>query len=404
MGFLERLANFVDLHDSSKLWVLFVVCIFCVSWVITEIFLFIAIRIANRFSLHDNPDDDRKIHEKPIPTIGGIPIYFSFVVSLLFSQAFLAFMMKMYLHDESWTDKEGGKIVLLLVGSGVCMLLGLLDDIKPISAVVKLIVLFVITTSIFILSDIKVNLTPWPVLNLLISLFWIVGMMSAINSLDNMDGLAAGITAIACIFFFLIAWAHWDRWLCYMAVVLCASCLTFLKYNFFQSKAGVFLGDNGSYFIGFILAYMAMMGAWTSPRVEIPFEDRFLKALMVPSLLLGIPIFDIIVATILRKVNGVVKSVKEAIVYCGTDHVSHRLVVLGFSRRQAVLILWGLAFVLGTISLVIQGSQSARLYIPLYLVTLLLLIGLTLILNRAKVYQHQSESPPKPSSKELPSY
>jgi UDP-GlcNAc:undecaprenyl-phosphate/decaprenyl-phosphate GlcNAc-1-phosphate transferase len=236
-----------------------------------------------------------------------------------------------------------------------------------------------------------VRLTPWDAINIFVSLVWVVGMMSAINSLDNMDGLASGITAIACLFIFFIAWVHWDRWLSFMAIALLAGCLTFLKYNFFVPKAAIFLGDNGSYFIGFVLACMVMMGSWTNPEIDFTIEERLIKALLVPPLLLGVPIFDIVTATILRLVNGEVKTVKEAIIYCGKDHTSHRLVALGFTRRQAVVTLWVMGISLGIVSLLIQGSSEPRFYITLASLTFVLLIFFAIILNKARVYSHQFE-------------
>lgn len=357
--------QFPDLKNITQLWIFFV------TWWLSELFLFLGIRIANRYHLHDKPDGHRKIHDTPTPTIGGIPI-------------FIAFCSGIYLTQEGWNDMQP-----IILGAFICMFLGLVDDIKPISAVIKLIILFLVTYFIYSNSGVQATITPWQPVNLIISLFWIVGMMSAINSLDNMDGLAAGITAIACLFIFFIAWVHWQRWLSFMAVALLAGCLTFLKYNFFQARAGIFLGDNGSYFIGFTIACMAMMGAWTDPRLEHSSFEREIKAILVPPILLGVPIFDIIVATILRLVNGEVKTVKEAIVYCGKDHTSHRLVALGLSKRQAVLLLWSMGVGLGVVSLLIQGSKDPNFYIPLALLTFTVLFAFALMLNRAKVYDHQ---------------
>jgi UDP-GlcNAc:undecaprenyl-phosphate GlcNAc-1-phosphate transferase len=357
----------IELKSIAQLW------IFLSTYVAAEVFLFIAIRLANRFQLVDKPTEERKIHEFPIPTIGGIPIFLAFFVGLYFSQ-------------------EGWEVMRYpVIGAGVCMVLGLIDDIKPISAVLKLAILFGITWYINYASNgaLQVRLTPWESANLILTLFWVVGMMSALNSLDNMDGLASGITAIACFFMFLVAWTHWDRFLSFMAVALCASCLTFLKYNFFQARAGIFLGDNGSYFLGFALATMAVMGAWTNPRLDFDGTERYIKALIVPTMVLAVPIFDIITATTLRLVNKEVSTVKEAIVYCGTDHTSHRLVALGFSRRQAVLILWAVAAGLGVMALVVQNTASTVLYLSITVVGLAGLVLFAMILNRARVYSHQ---------------
>jgi len=345
--------------------------VFLYTWFFAQIFIYFAIRIANLFKLHDLPNEERKIHTQAVPTIGGLAI-------------FAAFFMGIVLAQEGWDQMK-----YIMLGAFICMLLGLIDDLKPISAVWKLLVLFLVTSFIYLYSNIAITLTPYVGLNLVISLIWVVGMMSAINSLDNMDGLASGVTAIACFFMFFIAWEHWQRWLSFMSVALFAACFTFLKYNFFRTKAEIFLGDNGSYFIGFILACMAMMGAWTNPAVKASEVHRMAKAFIVPPLLLGVPIFDIVTATILRLINREVSSVKEAIVYCGTDHTSHRLVALGFSRRQAVVIIWVFAICLGIVSLIIQNSKNAYVYIPLTVVTLVALFVFALILNRAKVYKSQ---------------
>jgi UDP-GlcNAc:undecaprenyl-phosphate GlcNAc-1-phosphate transferase len=366
---MDLISRFLHIKEHTQVW------IFLFTWFISEFLLFFAIRLANRWNLHDVPTELRKTHEGPVPTIGGIPI-------------FVAFLMGLFLTQEGW-----GEMKPIVLGAGVCMILGLIDDLKPISAVIKLVILFTIT--IFIYNSganedqAVLTIFPWPFFNVIFSLLWIVGMMSAINSIDNMDGLAAGITAIACLFMFFMAWEHWQRWLSFMCVALCAGCLTFLKYNFFQPKAGIFLGDNGSYFIGFTLASMAMMGAWTSPRSIVHWDERLLKALLVPPLLLGFPIFDIITATVLRLINGEVKTIKEAIVYCGCDHSSHRLVALGFDKRQAVLILWGIGILLGIVSLIIQRSTDIWVYLPLALLTIVLLFVFASFLNLAKVYEHQ---------------
>jgi UDP-GlcNAc:undecaprenyl-phosphate/decaprenyl-phosphate GlcNAc-1-phosphate transferase len=134
-----------------------------------------------------------------------------------------------------------------------------------------------------------------------------------------------------------------------------------------------------------------MMGAWTDPEIDYTVQERLVKAILVPPLLLGVPIFDIITATILRLVNGEVKTLKEAIIYCGKDHTSHRLVALGFTRRQAVVILWTLGISLGIVSLLIQGSHEPHFYIILASLTFALLIGFAVVLNKAKVYAHQFE-------------
>jgi UDP-GlcNAc:undecaprenyl-phosphate GlcNAc-1-phosphate transferase len=165
------------------------------------------------------------------------------------------------------------------------------------------------------------------------------------------------------------------------------ACLGFLRYNWTPAK--VFLGDNGSLLLGFLLAALTVQCGWSR-------GDR-LKAIIVPCAILCVPLYDITLSTILRIRRGVVKNPIQAIVYCGRDHLSHRLVALGLSKREAVLVLYLFGMISGTIAvIVVRPEVDISVYGPVTLGCLAALIALGAVLDRAKVYPSQQEQPAAP--------
>jgi len=173
------------------------------------------------------------------------------------------------------------------------------------------------------------TLTPWHPVNLIISLLWMVGITSAINSLDNTDGVAAGTSGITALAIFAIAWESKQVWLSFSSMALAGACIGFLRFNFNPAKC--FLGDNGSLLLGFLLSSILIMGNWDTDPI---------KASLIPILLLSTPIADITIVTLLRYRSGYVKSLYEAITYCGRDHLAHRLLAAGYSVRQTALLFY----------------------------------------------------------------
>jgi len=167
------------------------------------------------------------------------------------------------------------------------------------------------------------------------------------------------------------------------------ACLGFLRYNW--KPARIFLGDNGSLLLGFLLAALTVQCGWSR-------GDR-IKAIIVPCAILCVPLYDITLSTILRIVRGVVKNPIEAIVYCGRDHLSHRLVALGLSKREAVLVLYLFGMISGTVAvIVVRPEVKPSTYWPITAVGVLALAALGVILDRAKVYPHQQPQPPVPTT------
>jgi UDP-GlcNAc:undecaprenyl-phosphate GlcNAc-1-phosphate transferase len=208
---------------------------------------------------------------------------------------------------------------------------------------------------------------PWtgsPPVNMVITIFWLIGITNAVNLLDNMDGLAGGIAAIASVFLALSFISNGQPTEALMLAVFAAALVGFLVYNF--NPASIFMGDCGSMFIGFFLASTALMAA-TGGRAR-----SFLPVLAVPILILFIPIFDTTFVTVLRKLAG------RAASQGGRDHTSHRLVALGMSERRAVLMLYGFALLSGLLALVVRHMQ--------FDVSFAAILGFTVVLTLLGVY------------------
>jgi UDP-GlcNAc:undecaprenyl-phosphate GlcNAc-1-phosphate transferase len=168
---------------------------------------------------------------------------------------------------------------------------------------------------------------------------WFLTVTNAIQFLDGMDGLAAGLGVIASVFFSIAALQTSQAYLMFLAAALLGACLAFLPYNFRPGGALIFLGDAGASFIGFTLAGLAVMGEWsaTSPMV----------ALLTPALILGVPLFDIAFVSTARVVTGKVHSFHEWLAYTGKDHIHHRFSMLGLTKTQSVLLIYFIALTLG---------------------------------------------------------
>lgn len=348
--------------------------LFIFAWFLADLLTPIVIRLALRFGAVDRPHT-YKIHQQPVPFLGGAVIYVAFAIALFSILRFTGF-------------SENRPIFAIIFGGFLVILLGGIDDFKPISAVIKLVVLFAVT---WFLSrfGVQISLVGNFWLDLGLTLFWIVGVTSALNSLDNMDGAAAGVSAIAAFWTFYIAFRSpplGQPGVSYVAIALCGASIGFLRYNFF-SPARIFLGNNGALVLGFLLATLMVLAGWSR-------QDKA-KAIIVPCAILCVPLYDITLSTILRIKSGVVRGVVQAIVYNGRDHLSHRLVALGMSGREAVMLLYLMGMTGGAAGMIIAREEiAAKTYVPITAVAFVMLIAVGVILDRAKVYESGTESRP----------
>lgn len=309
---------------------------------------------ARRYGFVAKPKADRW-HKKPTAMMGGVAI---FLTTLL-----------VYFLAVPYTSES----LVILGASSFLFIVGLVDDILNIKPYQKL-VGQLIGATIIVGFRLTLPLTGYEILDIWITVLWLIGITNAINLLDNMDGLAAGISAIAALSlaFGFSASGQSDDFL--FILVFIAALAGFLVYNF--NPASIFMGDCGSMFVGFLLASSVLLN-------QIGGQSRgVLTILAVPALILFVPIFDTTFVTILRKLWG--RKASQG----GRDHTSHRLVALGLSERNAVLMLYAFAFLAGALALAVHELETSQSLALIAVFT----VGLTIVgvyLAKVKVYEEQ---------------
>ncbi len=294
----------------------------------------------------------------PTPLLGGIAIYVSFViVSVLCGPMY----------------PELGS---MLVAGTIIFILGTIDDVFPLSSFIRL-GGQIIASFIVMSSGLMVSFMPHTPLGItiacLITLLWILGIINSVNFFDGADGLATGITFISSMFFSLITLHLKQYHVCLPSVILCGCCAGFFIFNFKPAK--IYLGDGGSTFLGFILACLALYGGWSDRHPVV--------ALGIPTLILGVLIFDMVYITISRISTGKVKTFREWLDYTGRDHFHHRLMDLGFTERNAVLFIFITCLTLGLGALQLEKAQTSypvviqiiQAVFIFFVITLLMLTG-----------------------------
>ena len=319
-------------------------------------------RIATKLRILDQPNE-RKIHKKPIPLLGGLAIFASYVGTIVFNFNF---------------SRELKGVV---IGGTIILIIGLIDDIKHIPATWKLISQ-VLASGILILYGVKLSFLPntwWGNAGeILLTVIWVVGITNAVNFFDGMDGLATGLTAIGSLSFFIVAEITGQSYLGFLTIALAGSCLGFLKFNF--RPASIFLGDAGSTFLGFTLAGIAVMGNWAKDNPKV--------ALSLPIIILSVFIFDMIYITIARVWDGRVRNFKEWIEYTGKDHLHHRLVTLGFNETQTVLLIYLIAACLGLGGINLIATEDLRIYFEFIQALFIFIIIVILMISGRKVLKN----------------
>ena len=322
-----------------------------ISFLIGMVAVPIVRQLCYRFGKVVMPREDRW-HRTPMPTLGGVAIYFSFVLGLF---------------GYAWLNGEWGSLRWqLLAASSFIFSLGFYDDLKPISPPAKLVgqifaaaiaVYLGFTTSFFTpkLANNIISQIP----NIVLTFIWLVGLTNAINLLDNMDGLASGISLITAVFLIYFFWTGSDSGLLPIALALAGSICSFLVFNFPPAK--IFMGDSGSLFLGFTLAVLAI--------ARQPQASNVFAVLGVPTLLFLLPILDTSLVTVTRLLRG--QSPSQG----GRDHTSHRLVAFGLSERQTLFILYSIALLSGIVAI---GIEEIDYWLSLVLVPGLV-ISLTLL-------------------------
>ncbi len=339
---------------------LMVIVTFLTSVVLMPIIKYVAIHV----NAMDYPNE-RKVHKTPMPRLGGVAIFLSFLVGyMLFANGSV-------------------RMLSILIASFVIVLMGIFDDINPIKARYKLIVQIVaacITTFYgnIVLNDLSLfglTLTfPVPI-NYIITIFVIVAITNALNFIDGLDGLASGIS---CIYFATIAviagilntMGGLDVTL---SLIMFGATMGFLAYNF--PPATIFMGDSGSQFLGFIIAVISLLG----------FKGTTITSLIVPLCILAIPIFDVALAIFRRLLKG------EGIMKADKEHFHHQLLKMKFTQRKTILIIYAINIVFSIVSIFyVLGDNQIAIIIYLLLMILLLFF----VLRTDILFDHHKKNRP----------
>jgi UDP-GlcNAc:undecaprenyl-phosphate GlcNAc-1-phosphate transferase len=293
-------------------------------------------KIAFRYSILDHPVQSHKTHVKPIPYLGGIAIVLPIVLLTILGPIVAP------ISQEIWT-----RAILVVIPGLILSVVGLVDDMNNVSALSRFIIQSSVATVISLLlieSDYSVSITSNDYFNFLISILWIVGITNAMNFIDNLDGGAAGITLISSFTIFLLAIHGNQHLIAAFSLTISGASLGFLYWN--RNPASIYLGDSGALFIGLMLSVLLL-------QFE-PTTSSLLSAVTIPIFVLAIPIIDTTVVVISRLLRGV------SIFQGGRDHLSHRLIASGRSRKEAAVILWFLSSLFCFIAIMSQLMEYLK--------------------------------------------
>ena len=297
-------------------------------------------RLAFKIGAVDAPNY-RKVHSRIMPRLGGLAIYLSFLIGLVILRP-----------DSEYT-------IAIVLAATVIIITGVLDDMYEISAKAKMLGQLVAAFIIVFYGGIQIDMINLPfggdmdfgLLSIPLTILWIVGITNAINLIDGLDGLAAGVSTIALITISAMAIIVPNPFVLAVAALLACSTLGFLFFNFHPAK--IFMGDTGALFLGFMIAVLSLLG----------FKNITMVSFIIPVIMLGVPISDTFFA-IVRRVRN-----KQKWSDPDKSHLHHRLLDIGFSHRQTVLIIYGIALMFGLFAIIFS---MAKIWGAILLVTVIL--------------------------------
>ncbi|KKE80450.1 undecaprenyl/decaprenyl-phosphate alpha-N-acetylglucosaminyl 1-phosphate transferase [Oceanobacillus caeni] len=284
-------------------------------------------RFALKIGATDQPNE-RKVHTSVMPRLGGLAIFLSFIIGIILFYP------------------NPGDYWPILVGGTIIILTGILDDIFTISAKYKLLGQ-IIAALVTVLGGIQIEfVTIWQderiyfeFFAIPITIIWIVAITNAINLIDGLDGLAAGVSSIALFTISVIAITRGDILIAFLGLVMLGSTVGFLVYNFYPAK--IFMGDTGSLFLGYMISVVSVLGLY---------KEVTIVSLIIPIIILGIPIMDTTFAIIRRIVQGRPLSSPDKF------HLHHCIIRLGFTHRQTVIMIYALSILFSVIAIVLTRS------------------------------------------------
>ncbi|WP_099304719.1 glycosyltransferase family 4 protein [Bacillus sp. Marseille-P3800] len=327
-----------------------------ISFISTLILTPFMIRFAHRFGFVDKPNE-RKVHQKAMPRIGGLAFILGTLVGLLF------------VTDRLQVDLR--TTLFIILGALPLIIIGLIDDRFILKAKYKLLAQLV-SAGIVVSSGLTIEFISIPFgdrvdfgfLSTIITIFWLVAIMNSINLIDGLDGLAAGVSVIALTTMLVLASGNPAAYGLVFAfgIPLIGSVGGFLFYNFHPAK--LFMGDTGSLFLGYMIAVLSIVGL---------FKSVTMVSLIVPILILGVPIMDTFFAIIRRKLN------RQSIGSADKGHLHHCLLKKGYGHKQVVLTIYGVSILFATAALLMTMSNLWLSLLLLFVVTVLIQLFAELI-------------------------
>jgi UDP-GlcNAc:undecaprenyl-phosphate/decaprenyl-phosphate GlcNAc-1-phosphate transferase len=325
--------------------------------------------LALQVGMIDHPDP-RKVHVKPMPLLGGIAIYLGFVLAILLT----------------FRRVPEQQMAGIIAGATLLALVGFLDDGGLLHHQVKLFIGMPVAAIFLLAVGIRAQLfsqfvpgTTGVILDIGVTIFWVVGLTAAFSILDHMDGLCAGISAVAAAFFTISAIMNGQTLIRILGAATLGAALGFLRWNFNPAK--IFMGDGGAMFLGFLMATLGL-----KIRAD---NTQFPLTWIVPVLILGVPVFDTVLISISRSRRGLIPFTSP-----GKDHTAHRLSNLGLGHRGAVLLLYGFAIVSGGVAVLIPRVSPAIAYL---MTGVLVAAGVAAVLYLEGAPYERQVKLPKPS-------
>lgn len=331
-------------------------------------------KFAEKVGAIDVPKDERRVHDHPIPRMGGLAIFFGFILAVL-------------VFVDMTTPIMG-----MLVGAVIIAAMGAVDDIVNLNAWVKFGVQ-IVAALVAIRSGIVFNVISNPILfsettfipigylTVPLTVIWIVGCTNAVNLIDGLDGLAVGVSAISSLTMLVVALFVAEPNVALILAALTGACLGFIPFNLNPAK--IFMGDVGSQLLGFVLATVSIMGM---------FKFHAIITFLVPVLALSVPLADTVFAFFRRIVH------RQSPFHADKGHFHHRLLAMGLNQKQAVAVLYAISAVLGLFAVLLAGTYTAVRIICLVLV-FIISIGVWFFVFRKKpgLKNHQ---PPEEDTKD----
>jgi len=307
--------------------------------IVTAVMTPLAVWFAPKIGAMDIPKDSRRVHNKPMPRFGGAAIYIGMMVSL------------------SVFALNGRGVLPIMIGCTIVYALGLIDDLTDMKPIIKFAGQLLAATVVFAMG-VRITFVKITIIDLLftsghpilfgnvidyiVTVLWLVAITNAVNLIDGLDGLAAGIAAISALCIAYVAYIHGYELPTMLMMAVAGSALGFLPFNFHPAK--IFMGDGGSQLLGFAIAAFSVQGTVKGATIMV---------VLLPALVLGLPIFDTLMAIIRRT------SRHQSISTADKEHLHHKIMKAGFGQRRAVLLMYSLSGIMGIMAVL----SSRGLYV-----------------------------------------